>query len=55
MLFDRATAWLVERRVLLPGSTTLAGLMAGIRADTSERLWRNIAAGVPLDLRDRVW
>jgi hypothetical protein len=54
MLFGRATAWLVDRRVLLPGST-LARLVAGIRSDTLERLWRNIADAVPLDPRDRLW
>ncbi len=54
MLFDRATAWLVDRRILLPGPTTLARLMAGIRSEASDRLWRSIAVGVPPDLADRL-
>ncbi|MBJ7600459.1 Tn3 family transposase [Candidatus Nephthysia bennettiae] len=55
LLFDRATAWMFDRKVLLPGATRLAKLVASVRADTAERLWRNIAGGVPLDLRDRLW
>lgn len=55
LLFDRATAWMVDRKVLLPGATRLAKLVASVRADTAERLWRDIADGVPPGLRDRLW
>jgi len=54
-LFDRTTAWMVDRNVLLPGATRLAKLVASVRADTTERLWRNIAHRLPPALRDRMW
>jgi hypothetical protein len=52
-LFDRATAWFVEHKVLLPGATTLARLVAAVRTNASERLWDQIAVGVDFGLRGR--
>ena len=37
-LFDRAVVWLIEHRVLLPGITVLARVVAEVRAAENERL-----------------
>jgi len=38
-IFVGGMAWLRERKVLLPGVTTLARLVAKVRDDTTRRLW----------------
>ena len=43
MLFDLATARLAERKVLLPGVSTLAREVARVRDRVSQRLWAAIA------------
>ncbi len=40
VLFDLATNRLVERKILLPGVSTLARLVASVRDKVSQRLWR---------------
>lgn len=43
-LLDLSTARLVERRVLLPGVTTLTRLIARVQDRVDEQLWQNLAA-----------
>ena len=53
-LFDRATAWLLEHKVLLPGATTLARVVVAVRAEVAERVWRTVAGGVSPEDRARL-
>ena len=52
-LFDRAVLWLIEHRVLLPGITVLARLVAEVRAGEHERVHELLAGAVPEGLADR--
>jgi len=43
LMFDFATAWLIEHKVLLPGVSTLVRLIAEIRRRTDARLFKQLA------------
>ena len=54
MLFDLATVWLVERKVLLPGTSVLARLVAGVRDRTSARLWKRLSWAIAPEQREQL-
>jgi hypothetical protein len=54
VLFERATAWLVTHKVLLPGCSTLERYIARLRSRVEERLWRSLGRGISDERRIRL-
>lgn len=54
VLFDLATARLVEHKILLPGATVLARLVASVRDRAAARLWRMLALLPDVGCRQRL-
>jgi hypothetical protein len=47
VLFDRATAWLLANKILLPGASVLERFVARLRSRVEERLWRVLGRITP--------
>jgi hypothetical protein len=54
VLFERATAWLLTHKVLLPGVTTLERFIAQVRARMEARLWRLLSQGITIEQQARL-
>lgn len=48
LMFDFATVWLIQHKVLLPGATTLTRLISEIRKRSTNRLWQRLSS-LPTD------
>jgi len=44
VLFDFATAWLVQHKVLLPGASVLERLIASVISRANRRIWQSLAS-----------
>lgn len=44
LLFDLATGWLIQHKILLPGASTLTRLISEIRERATNRLWLRLSA-----------
>ncbi len=53
-LIDRAAAWLIANKVLLPGVTVVERLVGRIRDRAMTRLWRYLVASLSDDQRARI-
>lgn len=44
LLFDLATGWLIQHKILLPGASTLTRLISEVREHATNRLWLRLSA-----------
>lgn len=44
LLFDLATGWLIQHKILLPGVSTLMRLISEVRERATNRLWQRLSA-----------
>lgn len=44
LLFDLATGWLIQHKILLPGASTMTRLISEVRERAMNRLWQRLSA-----------
>lgn len=54
VLFDRATAWMLAHKVLLPGASLLERFVAKLRSRVEARLWRILGKAITPEGRSRL-
>ena len=54
LLFERAVAWLIANKVLLPGVTTLERFIGQVRDRAEKRLWTRLVAALDDPQRKRI-
>ena len=54
LMFDFATAWLIQNKVLLPGVSTLSRLIIDIRKRASKRLWRLLSTLPTVEQKEKL-
>jgi len=54
LMFDFATAWLIQNKVLLPGASILSRLIAAIRERAVKRLWQHLSSLVTDKQKDQL-
>jgi len=54
LLFDLATSYLVERKILLPAVSTLTRLIAQIRDRSEKRLWKRMASLLSFEQKSKI-
>jgi TnpA family transposase len=54
VLFDRATAWLITHKVLLPGVTVLERQVARLRSRAQERIWSYLIRAVTPETKEKL-
>lgn len=54
LLIDRATAWMMANKILLPGISTLERLVARIRDRAHRRLWRSLSDDLSEAQREKI-
>jgi hypothetical protein len=54
VLFDRAVAWLLANKVLLPGLSVLERTVSRVRGRANEQLWRRLTKQVTPEQRERL-
>jgi TnpA family transposase len=54
LMFDFATAWLIQNKVLLPGASVLSRLIAEIRERAANRLWRRLSSLPPSEQKAKL-